>query len=65
MLGVIQQNKNKMASLTDPQATAEAIGVAAVVVQDLSNKRNRVWLFFSFLFFGVKLIFLSLFFNFF
>ena len=42
MLGVIQRNQEKMELLADPHDVAEAVGLAAIVIQDLKAKRIKV-----------------------
>ena len=42
MLEIITQNASKMGELEDVVATAEAIALSAIVVQDLKAKRNKV-----------------------
>jgi arginyl-tRNA synthetase len=39
MHGVMRQNEAKYAQMADPEAAAEAVGIAAVMAQDMSGKR--------------------------
>ena len=41
MLKVIQRDPEKCARLDNPELTAEAVGLSAVVVQDLKAKRVK------------------------
>lgn len=45
MLDVMKENETKFAEIEDPEATADLIGLSAVVVQDLSAKRIKDYTF--------------------
>lgn len=45
MLKVMKENGKKYSEIEDPEATADIIGLSAVVIQDLSAKRIKDYAF--------------------